>query len=82
MRAWTQAHLTWVKTVHLEQAAQEATLLDYLHEVEHMADRIARLEHSIDDAVKTAPERMRAVIEALQALRGIAHVSAVTIVAG
>jgi transposase len=81
MHAWTQAHLTWVKTVHFEHAAQEATLLDYLHEVEHMADRIARLERAIDDAVKTAPERMRAVIEALQALRGIALVSAVTIVA-
>ncbi len=81
MHAWTQTHLTWVKTVHFEHAAQEATLLDYLHEVEHMADRIARLEHAIDDAVKTAPARMRAVIEALQALRGIAQVSAVTIVA-
>jgi transposase len=46
-----------------------------------MADRVARLERAIDDAVKTAPERMRAVIEALQALRGIAQVSAVTIVA-
>ena len=81
MKAWTQTHLTWVKTVHFEHAAQEATLLDYLHEVEHVADRIERLERAIDDAVKTAPERMRAVIEALQALRGIAQVSAVTIVA-
>jgi transposase len=81
MHAWTQAHLAWVKTVHFEHAAQETTLLDYLHEVEHMADRVARLERAIDDAVKTAPERMRAVIEALQALRGIAQVSAVTIVA-
>jgi transposase len=81
MNAGTQTHLTWVKTVHFEHAAQEATLLDYLHEVEHMADRLERLERAIDEAVKTAPERMRAVIEALQALRGIALVSAVTIVA-
>lgn len=81
MNPWTQTHLTWVKTVHFEHAAQEATLLDYLQEVEHMAERIARLERAIDDTVKTAPERMRAVIEALQALRGIAQVSAVTIVA-
>jgi transposase len=81
IHAWTQAHLTWVKTVQFAHAAQEATLLDYLHEVEHMADRIERLERAIDTAVKTAPERMRAVIEALQALRGIALVSAVTIVA-
>jgi transposase len=81
MPAWTQRHLTWVKTVHFEHLAQEATVLDYLHEVEHMTDRIERLERAIDDAVKTAPERMRVVIEALQALRGIARVSAVTIVA-
>jgi transposase len=81
MNPWTQAHLTWIKTVHFAHAAQEATLLDYLHEVEHMADRIERLEGAIDEAVKTAPERMRAVIEALQSLRGIALVSAVTIVA-
>ena len=51
-----------------------ATLLDYLHEVEHVADRIERLAPAIDQAVTTAPERMRAVIEALQALRGVAQV--------
>src|SRR5207244_8568650 len=72
---------TWVQTVHFEHAAQEATVLEYLHEVEHMTDRIERLERAIDDRVKTAPERMRVVIEALQALRGIAQTSAVTIVA-
>ncbi len=81
MNPWTQRHLEWVKTVHFEHAAQEATLLDYLHEVEHMAERIARLERAIDEAVKRVPEAMRAVIEALQALRGIAQLSAVTIVA-
>ena len=81
MHAWTQTHLAWVKTVHFEHAAQETTLLDYLHEVEHVAERIERLERAIDEAVKTAPTRMRVVIEALQAMRGIALVSAVTIVA-
>jgi len=81
MKPWTQAHLTWVKSaVHFEHAAQEATLLDYTHEVDHVADRIERLERAIDDAVKTAPERLRAVIQALQALRGIALISAATIV--
>jgi transposase len=80
--AWTQRHLTWVKSaVQFEQAAQEATLLDYLHEVDHGAERIARLERAIDEAVQATPKPMRAVIEALQALRGIARVSAVTIVA-
>jgi transposase len=81
MRAWTQGHLTWIRQVQFEHPAQEATRLDYLHEVEHAADRIERLERAIDDAVQTAPARMRAVIEALQALRGVAVISAVTIVA-
>jgi len=81
-KAWTQAHLAWIKSdVHFDHPAQEATLLDYLHEVEHAADRITRLERAIDGAVTTAPVQQRAVIEALQALRGIALVSAVTIVA-
>jgi transposase len=82
MKAWTQAHLAWIKgAVHFDQAAQEATLLDYIHEVDHVAARIGRLEAAIDAAVDTAPARMRAVIEALQALRGIALVTAVTIAA-
>jgi transposase len=82
MKAWTQAHLAWVKrAVRFEQAAQEATLLDYIHEVDHVAARIGRLEAAIVAAVQTAPARMRAVIDALQALRGIALVTAVTITA-
>ena len=53
MKAWTQAHLAWVKSaVHFEQAAQEATLLDYIHEVDHVAARIERLEAAIDAAVR------------------------------
>lgn len=78
---WTQRHLMWVRQLQFEQPAQEATRLDYLHEVDHAADRIDRLERAIDDAVKTVPRSMRVVIEGLQALRGIALISAVTIVA-
>jgi transposase len=82
MTAWTQAHLAWVKSaVHFDQLAQEATLLDYIHEVDHAAARIERLESAINAAVRHAPRRMRALIEALQSLRGIARVTAVTIAA-
>jgi transposase len=82
VKPWTMKYLEWVKReVHFEQLAQEATLLDYVHEVEHVGARIARLDSAIEEAVKLAPPQMRAVIEALQALRGIAHVSAVTVVA-
>lgn len=81
-KAWTGKYLKWIKEqVHFEQPAQEATLLDYLHEVEHAGERIQRLEKSIDTAIETVPQKMRAVIQGLQSLRGIAKVSAVSIVA-
>ena len=81
MKSWTAPHLLWVKTLRFEHPAQEAAFLDYLHEVEHMAERVARLERGIDQAIETAPLEMKAVIEGLQALRGIKAVSAATIVA-
>jgi transposase len=67
--------------VHFEHPAQQVTLEDYLHEVDHMAERIGRLEHSIDGAIRELPVKLRAVIEALQSLRGIAQLSAVSIMA-
>jgi transposase len=80
-KAWTLRYFTWVKReVRFEQLAHEATMLDYLAEVEHAAARIERLERAIEEAVVSAPAKMRAVIDALQALRGVAKVSAVTIV--
>jgi transposase len=80
-KAWTESYRRWIAALRFEQPAQEATRLDYLTEVDHARERIARLERAIDEAVDTAPAPMRAVIEALQALRGIAKVAAVTIVA-
>ena len=81
MKAWTKQHLEWIKThVHFDQPALEATLLDYLHKMEHVASRIVKLEKAIDDAVQAAPAEIRVVIEALQALRGVAQTTAATIV--
>jgi transposase len=79
--AWSTKYLAWVKSQRFEQAAQQLTLEDYLHEVEHAAERIVRLERSIDAAIETLPVKMRTVIEALQSLRGIAQISAVSIMA-
>jgi transposase len=78
--AWTGKYMAWIKQQHFQHAAQEATLLDYLHEVEHVGERIARLERAIDTAVESMPEKLRAVIAGLQCLRGVAKVSAVTLV--
>ncbi len=80
--AWCEKYLQWIKAhVRFEQNAQELTLADYLHEVEHAAERIVRLERSIDASIERLPVKMRTVIEALQSLRGIAQISAVSIMA-
>ena len=81
MKAWTEAYMAWVRQVRFEQPAQQATLLDYLHEVDHMAARVKRLEQAITEAVKLASPEVQEVVKGLQALRGIAEISAVTIVA-
>ena len=81
LKAWTKQHLEWIKShVRFEQPALEATLADYLEEVDHVAARIVKLEKAIEEAVQQAAPEMRAVIEALQALRGVAQTSAATIV--
>ncbi len=82
MTAWTQRHLDWIRReVKFEQFAQRATLEDYLEEVDHLGQRIARLEKVIDEAIEGAPATMKAVVSALQALRGVAKMTAITIVA-
>jgi transposase len=78
---WTTLYLAWVRQIRFEQSAQQATLVDYLHEVDHMAERVKRLEQAITEAVKLASPAVREVVKGLQALRGIAEISAVTIVA-
>jgi transposase len=81
MKVWTTLYLAWVRQIRFEQSAQQATLVDYLHEVDHMAERVKRLEQAITEAVKLASPAVREVVKGLQALRGIAEISAVTIVA-
>jgi len=78
--AWG-CRLLWLKQQSFEQPAQQATLEDYLHELEHQSARVMRLERAIDAAVESVPQKMRAVIAALQSLRGVAQISAVTLVA-
>jgi len=81
MKAWTLGYMAWVRQLRFKQVAQESTRLDYLHEVEHMAERVKRLEQAIAEAVKLASPALQEVICGLQALRGVAQISAVTIAA-
>jgi transposase len=79
LKAWTERYMRWLAQVRYTQPAQEVTRLDCMNEVEHMAARVKRLEEAILEVVKLAPEPMQELIRGLQALRGVAHISAVTI---
>ena len=78
-QTWGTVHMQWLRGLKFERIAQQATMVDYLGEIEHVAARIQRLEEAIDEAVKQAPPVLREVIEALQALRGFAKLAATTV---
>jgi transposase len=79
---WTLKHMDWIKRkVSFDPFALQASFLDYVHEVEHAADRLERLEKAIDDAIAAAPAGIQEVVRALQALRGVGKIVAVSVVA-
>lgn len=80
LRPWTERYMRWLAQIRYAQPAQEFTRLDCMNEVEHMSARVKRLEEAILEAVKQAPQAVQDVIRGLQALRGIAQISAITIV--
>ncbi len=81
LKPWTERYMRWLAQVRYAQPAQEVTRLDCMNEFEHMSARVKRLEEAILEVVKQAPLAMQEVIRGLQALRGVAHISAVTIAA-
>jgi transposase len=79
---WTNKYMDCIKRqVRFDQPALQAAFLDYVHEVEHAADRLQRLEKDIDDAIASAPPEIQEVVQALQALRGVGKIVAVSVVA-
>jgi transposase len=81
LKAWTERYMRWLAQVRYAQPAQEVTRLDCMNEFEHMSARVARLEAAILEVIKQAPQAMQELIRGLQALRGVAHISAVTLAA-
>jgi transposase len=79
-KAWGHTYMRWVRSERFEHAAQQVVLDEYLAEVDHAASRIQRLNKAIDEAVTQAPPQMQAVVADLQAFRGVAKVTAVTVV--
>jgi transposase len=78
-RPWTAAWWQWLRSLQMPLPAQNIVLLDHLVEVDHQSQRIERLEGNIDRAIQSAPAHLKAVVDALQALRGVAKITAITL---
>ncbi len=77
--SWTAAHLRWISSLILPYPEQQIAFQEYVLAVTEANERIARFDHAVEVAVSTW--RWQPVVEALCALRGIALLSAATLVA-
>lgn len=78
-KTWGPSHMRWISDIAMPHPAQQITFQEYIHSVMECAERVRRLTEQIQ---KLLPEwRMAPVVKALQALRGVAQIVAVTTMA-
>ncbi len=78
-KAWSQRHARWMAQQKFEHHAQEIVFREYLHQLDYSTERLIELEKQMERSLEGWT--LRPVVEALMALRGVALVSAMTIVA-
>lgn len=76
---WTHKHLEWLRSQRFELEAHRLVFNDYLAEIEHLNDRVRDLETRLAD-LATRCERAQ-MVHALQAVRGVKVLTAVSLVA-
>jgi transposase len=79
VRTWTQAYRRWLTTVRFDHPAQQIVLQDYIDAVTNAERRVDRLTLQITEHLPSWS--MAPVATAIQAMRGVALINAVTIVA-
>jgi len=79
VKTWTRKHQDWLRQLNFEHAADGIVFGDYCQQVEAAGERVKRLESELRHCAESSPQLP--LIAALQSLRGIAFLSAVTIVA-
>jgi transposase len=76
---WSKAHVTWLMSLKMPHPAQQIALTEYVDAMENHEARVQRLDNTILASCQTW--RLLPVVEALQSLRGISLLSAVTLIA-
>ena len=78
-KGWTVAYRRWLTTVRFQHSAQQVVFQDY---VDAVADAEARVERLTGQIAGLLPSwTLAPVVEAIQAMRGVAFIVAVTVVA-
>lgn len=76
MTRWKAMYMRWLETLKFETSALHTAYQEYLRGVLEAAARVDRLEMAIRDEVRRSP--LEPVVRALQALRGVAELTAAT----
>lgn len=76
---WTKAHKNWIADIRMPHRAQQIALQEYVHAAQEQLERVDRLARQIQDLL---PHWSQAsLVTALQGLRGVSLIVAVTTVA-
>ena len=76
---WTQMHFRWLETVKFDSPIQQIVLQEYIDAVKAAQRRVSALEQQMRQALEGWS--LRAVVEALMALRGVSLITAMTVLA-
>lgn len=76
---WSKAHFNWLAAIKMTHPAQQIALTEYLDAMASTEARVMRINKQIQDFCPTW--RLEPVVKALQSLRGISLISAVTVIA-
>jgi transposase len=76
----TVNYLAWARLQQFEHAAQREVLNHYVRELEHSRQAVAELSQAVDDVCEQLPKPTAALVAALQALRGVAKLQALSLV--
>ncbi len=76
---WSEAHFNWISDIKMDHPCQQITLQEYVNYVQICIKRVGRLQEQIIEF--STKWRMAPVVSALQALRGVSVIVAVTTIA-
>jgi transposase len=79
LRPWTQVHARWLSSLTFAHPAQYLVLREYRQSIEDAEARLERLTQQVTAVVSSWA--MAPLVEAYQAMRGVAFLTAVTLVA-